>query len=179
MPHIHTEAGQHDATVSFYIIRTDTEKPSLMLHMHRRINKWLMFGGHIELNESPWETALHEITEETGYAHHQLKVLQPEHRILTMDGGKIHPSPILYSTKEYPGVENTHFHTDATYALIADGDPEGNPDEGESTDVIIVNLEQLNAIPDNEIVQAYREIGREILGYYYENWKPVDLHEFS
>ena len=179
MPHIHTEAGQHDATVSFFIIRTDTPTPSVMLHMHRKVGKWMMFGGHVELNESPWEAALHEITEETGYAHQQLQVLQPPYRISKLDGAKVHPTPIVYSTKEYPAAEQTHFHTDATYALITNEDPEGQPEEGESTNIIIVNLEELNAIPDDEIVEAWREIAREILSHYYHTWTAVDLHEFQ
>lgn len=179
MAHIHTEEGQHDATVSFFIVRLDTPNPSVLLHMHRKIGKWMMFGGHVELDESPWEAALHEITEETGYAHHQLQVLQPPYRITELDGAKIHPTPVIYSTKEYPAAENTHYHTDATYALITQSEPEGQPDDGESTDIILVDLKQLNAIPDDEIVEAWRQIARAILTYHIYSWNAVDLKEFS
>jgi len=179
MAHIHTEHGQHDATVSFFIVRTDTCKPTIMLHKHKKIGKLMMFGGHVELGENPWEAALHEITEETGYAHHQLRILQPYHRIMKMDGAKVHPTPVVYSTKEYPKAESLHFHTDATYALLADGAPEGQPEDGESMDIRLVTLEELNAIPDDEIVEAWREIGREVLSHYRLAWTPLALHEFE
>ncbi len=53
MAHIHTQPGQHDHTASAYIFRVDFDEPKLVLHLHRKINKYLQFGGHIELHETP------------------------------------------------------------------------------------------------------------------------------
>ena len=67
MPHIHTEPDQHDMTVSAYIVRTDSAEPLCLVHMHRKIGKLAQIGGHIELNETPWQSIAHELEEESGY----------------------------------------------------------------------------------------------------------------
>jgi 8-oxo-dGTP diphosphatase len=66
MAHIHTKPGQHDFTASAFIIRIDTPKPKVLLHMHKKLGVLLQPGGHIELNENPWQAVHHEIEEETG-----------------------------------------------------------------------------------------------------------------
>ena len=53
MPHIHTEPGQHDHTVGAFIICLGNNSPKILLHMHKKLNKLLPIGGHIELNEAP------------------------------------------------------------------------------------------------------------------------------
>lgn len=60
MAHIHTQAGQHDHTVTLYIIRIDTTEPKAWLHKHKKMKVLLPVGGHIELSETPWQAAAHE-----------------------------------------------------------------------------------------------------------------------
>jgi 8-oxo-dGTP pyrophosphatase MutT (NUDIX family) len=50
-------------TASCYILDDDGR---LLLHHHRRLNRWLQMGGHVEGEESPHLTALREGTEESG-----------------------------------------------------------------------------------------------------------------
>jgi 8-oxo-dGTP pyrophosphatase MutT (NUDIX family) len=38
----------------------------VLLHRHKKLNRWLPPGGHIEPNELPDEAALREVFEETG-----------------------------------------------------------------------------------------------------------------
>jgi 8-oxo-dGTP pyrophosphatase MutT (NUDIX family) len=38
----------------------------VLLHRHKKLNRWLPPGGHIEPNELPDEAALREVLEETG-----------------------------------------------------------------------------------------------------------------
>ena len=38
----------------------------LLCIYHKKFNKWLQLGGHIEGNEKPYETAIREVFEETG-----------------------------------------------------------------------------------------------------------------
>ena len=71
MPHIHTLPGEHDATASAYIVRTDLGEPAIMLHRHKKLDTMLQFGGHVELHENPLEAIAHELREESGYDFRQ------------------------------------------------------------------------------------------------------------
>lgn len=49
-------------TASCFIVDGDR----LLLHHHRRLNRWLQMGGHVEADEHPAEAALREGSEESG-----------------------------------------------------------------------------------------------------------------
>ncbi len=59
MPHIHDKI---DFTVSLFIVH---DQKVLLVH-HRKLQKWLPLGGHIELDEDPEAAALREASEESG-----------------------------------------------------------------------------------------------------------------
>jgi len=60
MAHIHEKI---DFTVAIFVVH---EGKILLVH-HRRLNKWLPLGGHIELDEDPEQAALREALEESGF----------------------------------------------------------------------------------------------------------------
>jgi 8-oxo-dGTP pyrophosphatase MutT (NUDIX family) len=60
MAHIHEKI---DFTVAIFVVQT---KKVLLIH-HRKLNKWLPVGGHIELDEDPEQAALREAREESGF----------------------------------------------------------------------------------------------------------------
>ncbi|HEU5397621.1 MAG TPA: NUDIX domain-containing protein [Verrucomicrobiae bacterium] len=59
MAHIHEKI---DFTVAIFIVH---EQKVLLIH-HRKLDKWLPLGGHIELDEDPEQAALREAKEESG-----------------------------------------------------------------------------------------------------------------
>ena len=59
MAHIHDKI---DFTVAIFVVHDDRV---LLIH-HRKLNKWLPLGGHIELDEDPEIAALREAKEESG-----------------------------------------------------------------------------------------------------------------
>jgi 8-oxo-dGTP pyrophosphatase MutT (NUDIX family) len=59
MPHIHDRI---DFTVAVFVVHQDRV---LVVH-HRKLDKWLPLGGHVELDEDPEQAALRETREESG-----------------------------------------------------------------------------------------------------------------
>jgi 8-oxo-dGTP pyrophosphatase MutT (NUDIX family) len=53
-------------TASCFIV--DPSRGNLLLHHHRRLDRWLQMGGHVEPGETPLQAALREGTEESGLA---------------------------------------------------------------------------------------------------------------
>jgi 8-oxo-dGTP pyrophosphatase MutT (NUDIX family) len=60
VPHIHELI---DFTVAIFVVH---ESKVLLIH-HRKLNKWLPLGGHVELSEDPEQAALREAHEESGF----------------------------------------------------------------------------------------------------------------
>ena len=60
MAHIHEKI---DFTVAIFVVH---EEKILLIH-HRKLDKWLPLGGHIELDEDPEQAALREAKEESGF----------------------------------------------------------------------------------------------------------------
>ena len=59
MAHIHEKI---DFTVAIFVVQRDR---ILLIH-HRKLDRWLPLGGHIELDENPEIAALREAKEESG-----------------------------------------------------------------------------------------------------------------
>jgi 8-oxo-dGTP pyrophosphatase MutT (NUDIX family) len=59
MAHIHEKI---DFTVAIFVVH----RGKVLLIHHRRLDKWLPLGGHIELDEDPERAALREAKEESG-----------------------------------------------------------------------------------------------------------------
>ena len=60
MAHIHEKI---DFTVAIFVVH---DGKILLIH-HRKLDKWLPLGGHIELDEDPEQAALREAKEESGF----------------------------------------------------------------------------------------------------------------
>jgi len=58
--HIHEKI---DFTVAIFVVH---QSKVLLIH-HRKLDKWLPLGGHIELDEDPEQAALREAREESGF----------------------------------------------------------------------------------------------------------------
>lgn len=84
-----------------------------LLHVHRRLGRWLQPGGHIDSGEEPASAALREVGEETGLAAR-------------------HPArgPTLIHVDAHPALD--HLHLDLRYLLeAADVEPHPGPEESQ------------------------------------------------
>ncbi len=176
MAHIHTKPGQYDHTASAFIIRTDTPEPMLLLHKHRVLGKYLQIGGHVELDETPWQAVAHELEEESGYKLSQLKILQPKDRIRSISDAVLHPYPACNNTHIF---SEGHFHTDLEYAFITDEEPTGKIQPGESTLTRLFTRAELARLSNDETYANIREVGEFIFDVCLKLWEPVDTSQFQ
>jgi len=140
MPHIHTNPNQHDMTVSAYILLREDDEWKCLVHFHRKIEKLMQIGGHIELDETPWQAIAHELEEESGFSLDELQVLQPTADQVKESGNVTHPVPFSMNTHN---VGNEHYHSDLCYGFIAKHRPRREAANGESQDLRWLTLDEL------------------------------------
>ena len=177
MAHIHTGPGQYDLTVSMYILRL-ADSPRLLMHRHKTLGVWLQPGGHVELDETPWQALAHELREETGYDLDQLCVLQPPLVPPDPYGDVLHPQPVCLRSFPF-GVGTNHFHTDLCFAFVADADPRHPIGVGESSDLAWLTRQELAELPSDQTYEDARQIGMYILDNLLEEWVRVPASQFS
>jgi 8-oxo-dGTP pyrophosphatase MutT (NUDIX family) len=106
-----------------------------VLHLHKRLHRWMQPGGHIDPGEGPWAAALRESEEETGLA---LRHPADGPRLLHVD---VHDAA------------HGHTHLDLRYLLLApDQDP--SPPPGESPDARWYTWDEALALADDALVGA-------------------------
>lgn len=176
MAHIHTEPGQYDQTVSAYIVRIDGDEPRMLLHKHKKLGIYLQIGGHVELDENPWQAISHELVEETGYNLSQLQILQPKQRIRKLNGAALHPMPVCINSHL---IEPGHYHTDSGYAFITNQKPADAIQRGESTIIKWFTRTELAGLSSVETPDNVKEVGLFIFQVCLKEWQAVDTAEFK
>lgn len=114
-----------------------------VLHLHRRLGRWLQPGGHVDHGESPAAAALREAQEETGLA-------------------LAHPpsGPLLVHVDVHEAAQG-HVHLDLRYLLLGpDTDPA--PPSGESPEARWFGWEEAAALADEGLVTALVEARRHL-----------------
>ncbi|HEY1644887.1 MAG TPA: NUDIX domain-containing protein [Candidatus Saccharimonadales bacterium] len=178
MGHIHTKPGQHDQTASAFIIRTDFNEPKLLLHRHRLLGKYLQLGGHVELNETPWQAIVRELKEESGYSVGQLKLLQPKIYLDHLSGAKLHPMPMSLDTHNFSR-EPDHFHTDMKFAFLTSEEPKESIDSDESSDIRLFSRDEVSRLSDDDTFADIKHIANYIYDHLLKDWQAVDPGKFE
>ena len=130
---------------SIFVIDPETKK--ILLVLHKKWNRWTQPGGHIEDNETPEETALREVYEETG-----VKVKLVGERFPREDD-YIRPLTVQKNT----GIEGT-IHVDFFYLAVPVGDIIPRPQLEENIAVKWFSrdeLEEINVFEDIKITMDY------------------------
>jgi 8-oxo-dGTP pyrophosphatase MutT (NUDIX family) len=108
MAHIHEKI---DFTVAIFVVH---DGKILLIH-HRKLDKWLPLGGHIELDEDPEQAALREAKEESGLDVELLGERPPT----TSPGTRALIAPRFLDIHR---ISDTHEHIGLIYwAVLADG----------------------------------------------------------
>lgn len=132
-----------------YIIRDVGNEWQCLVHMHRKLGALMQIGGHIELNETPWQAVAHELVEESGYTLSELDILQPPHPYIVR-GAVTHPTPFMLNT--HTAGKGPHYHSDLCFAFIAHDLPKQPPTDGESADIRWMTLAELESHKDERVL---------------------------
>ena len=120
----------------------------LLLHHHRRLNRWLQMGGHLEPGEDPAEAALREGAEESGL--HDLSLVADA--IADLD---VHRIP------EGRG-EPEHRHYDVRYIALTQSADSIAADARESNALMWFDLDRAAALMRGEeslrVIQKIRRL---------------------
>jgi 8-oxo-dGTP pyrophosphatase MutT (NUDIX family) len=114
---VHTTASARPAkhyTASVLILTDARPAKTLLLH-HRKLDKWMQPGGHQEPHESPYETAIREVLEETGLDI--TSYLERPRRVDDIALALPLPGYILEEYIDPYGDEPEHYHLDITYVV--------------------------------------------------------------
>ncbi|MFZ0216373.1 MAG: NUDIX domain-containing protein [Candidatus Dormiibacterota bacterium] len=106
-----------------------------LLHVHKRLGRWLQPGGHIDPGEEPPAAALRETEEETGLGAWQAE-----------------PPHLLHVDAHWAG---QHLHLDLRYLLCA-GSDDPQPPAGESQQARWFEWEEALAVADVSLAGALR-----------------------
>ncbi len=134
---------------SAFVINPYTKK--ILLIKHKKNKKWTQPGGHIEGNETPEETAVREVYEETGLRVRLLGERFPR------EDDFIRPLGIQKNRRTTNDGE-THLHIDIIYAAIPNDDSNFKLNKEESDDIGWFSreeLENLDCFPDIKITMDY------------------------
>lgn len=98
-------------TASVYILDPLSK---VLLIFHKKLQKWIPPGGHLEPNETPDFAARREVLEETGY---EIEFLLQENIWISEWNANSIPRPYLCLLEEIPAFGNAapHQHIDLVY----------------------------------------------------------------
>ncbi len=128
-----TYSPGHVTGSAFVVCRATRE---VLLHRHKKLDRWLQMGGHDDGELDPRKTALREGAEESGLA--DLTLL--EARILDVDVHDIPASPARDGGRK--PAEPAHEHHDVRYVLFTESREAIEKDPEESSALAWFSLEE-------------------------------------
>lgn len=153
---------QRQFTATAYVI----DKDKVLLIYHKKLNKWLPPGGHLDPNELPSDGAVREVYEETGY---HIELLPQENIWVNQANARSFHRPymcLLEEIPERPG-QPAHQHMDFIYlAKLQGGTQNANRDEVE--EVRWFSLEDVEElISENDIFEETKQTIRTLFASIY------------
>ena len=127
----HRDTLPGHVTASAFVVSPQVDR--ILLHHHRRLSRWLQFGGHDDGEQCPARAALRELAEESGLEDFHFL---PGPAIFDLD---VHPIPAA-------GGMPAHDHLDVRFLIAADPAAALLPAAGESRQLQWFQLDQIPGV---------------------------------
>lgn len=148
-------------TATVYILK----EQQVLLIFHRKMNKWLPPGGHLDPNETPVEAARREAREETGL---EINFIKEENIWIERWNARSFERPYLCLIEEIPAYKETppHQHVDFIYLAhpIGGTEKENHQETQGMKWFTLEDIEQL--VPDEEIFVETQQVIRKIFSSF-------------
>jgi len=110
-------------TTSVIVLRKNKEtfQNEVLLIHHKKFNKWMIPGGHIEPNENPNEAALREVKEETGLEIKLVSFIHKEPTRVSDSKWLLPPEYFFEQLIPERSKVASHYHLDFAYVAIPIG----------------------------------------------------------
>ena len=147
-------------TVTGYVV--NERRTKLLVIHHRKLNRWMPPGGHLEPNELPHEGAIREVFEETGISARLAENSGPDFGLAGIVDVQI-PRPLALQYQLIPaGSEGSeHIHLDLVYHLTADEETVAVPQLSEVNAVRWMTKDEI--LDSREVFDSVRGFAREYL----------------
>ncbi len=139
-------------TSTVYIIDND----KVLLIFHRKLQKWLPPGGHMDSHETPPEAARREAMEETGL---EIEFIKQENIWINRWNARSFERPYLCLLEEIPafGEKEAHQHVDFIYIAHPTGG-QLKQNHAETSGIRWFTIEEIEALEaDKEIFQETQQ----------------------
>lgn len=135
--------GQKHYTATVFVVSKSTPRKFLLTH-HKKFDKWMPPGGHIEDMENPLEAAIREVKEESGIDIspflEKINIIDDRARALPL------PMFVLEERIDPYGDQAEHYHIDFVYVIEMDEQPVIHQ-EKESHQIGWFTVEDIQNIP--------------------------------
>ena len=152
---------KREFTATVYILENDR----VLLIYHKKLNKWLPPGGHIDENETPPEAALREAFEETGL---HIELNKQENIWVDRWNAKSIERPYMCMLQEIPEHKGipAHQHIDMVFTgRPIKGELTENPDE--TSGIHWFSWDEVEALEsDVEIYEETKSIIKMLIGAF-------------
>lgn len=113
----HRDTMPGHVTASSFVVTPDFQW--MLLHHHRKLDRWLQFGGHDDGEQHPAKAVVRELAEESGLED------------FAFFGNPVIFDLDVHKIPEHKGVPE-HKHLDVRYLFIAQKEQKLSPGDGES-----------------------------------------------
>ena len=118
---------KRDFVATCYVFSDD----KVLLIFHKKLNRWLPPGGHIDPNEMPCEAAKREVLEETGV---EIELIRHEEILISNPHAKSIARPYLCLLEDIPAYRDVPAHQHIDFVFLGypvGGTIQANLDETE------------------------------------------------